>query len=255
MSQAPRAKAAPNLLACNLGLKVAGRRHDFGEQLISKNGLFHIPIPKEGFEGAPGTRIEAEISVPKGPSGKLVFHARLVREFAPAHEYIGLSFDWRGQEKAQQELLTWIARWGHSTEPSRREHTRLEARAANPAFPLQAKVHQSNDSAFQPAQPEHPVWYARIKELSIGGLQLSSDSADAVAIRPGDGLQMRLEARESAGFEIECLGHVRWIMIQADPATETLIRYFGIRFEWIDESQKALYFALLKSILDHSRKP
>jgi hypothetical protein len=247
-------------LRCDLRLTLGSHQVDLSQVDVSASGIARLPLPESRpsplGELTPGQKGEARV-VLAGPAGTpgnptvVTVHGRVTRERTLSESCHGFAFDWHDHEATRLVLSKALTDWGYALEPNRRKHERIRALPSNPVVPTTAHLNLSRGSAFENVQPGDPtLWTARIHNLSPGGLLLSTESAEAARIKPGDGLDIIIPPRDPQGFTIEVLGGVRRVLehVERINGSDQLVWSLGVRFEWLDEDQRSLYLSLLKCI-------
>lgn len=256
MDADPRAHLLPRQpqhLTCDLCLTTLGRELNFKKLDVSASGIARLPDNRMLGELAAGQKAQVCITLPggAGTASTVTIQGRITRESSLEESCYGLAFDWFEQESARLILCQALTDQGHAAEPNRRKHERTKALATNPIVPTVAQLRLSDGSAFELTRPDAPpLWSARILNLSPGGLLISTESPEAALVKPGDGLCIFIQPRDTQGFMIESLGEVRRVLehVERTAAGEVLVRSLGIRFEWIDEDQRTIYLSLLKCL-------
>jgi hypothetical protein len=251
-ASSPTTRHVPHHMLCDLTISAGGRHCDLAQVEVSAGGVAKLPSTPSLGELLAGQRIDVRVQAgPLGTSRALTVPARIVLERTLGESSYGIAFDWTGHDLLRQALVRALAERGFAPAPNRRKHERTIADAGNPVFPLAARIRVSDGSVLDAeATAEPATWLSRIKNLSPAGILLSSDDPGAAPIKPGDGLHVIIQPRDTQGFTIEAIGNVRRVLEHVEPTAlgERIVRSFGLRFEWIDEDQRTIYLSLLKCI-------
>jgi hypothetical protein len=247
------ADSGPRQLRCHAQLEAGGRKIDCVGLEVTVSGIARLPELGTSPALAPGQPALARLSLADPAPGEagawLQVPGRFVLERTLAAASRGFAFDWRGCEQSRRLLEAALAERGVPGEPNRRKHERFAVGESDRTFPCLATIRLGEASAFDGGARDSG-WPARIDDLSVAGMRVSSRAPGAASVKPGDSLQISLEPRDLQGFAIELLGQVRRVLELADPRGEpgTLTRSFGVRFEWFDEDQRTVYLGLLKCL-------
>jgi hypothetical protein len=230
----------PIFIKGHLEFSVDGHRIAFQDKAISLNGVTGLPwsplSPKKHF----GTSTIAQVTLPQANGAKFQVAATLTREQTLAHQYMGLRF---GLDPASHRALSVvIEKHGFYPNDYIRKYPRIPSALSIQTYPLRVLAGPTHDSEMSPIVFD-------VRNISLGGLLLSTENPFALSILPGTLMELYLEPRGDFSIQVHMQATVRRIFDEKDVASKNLTRLMGLQFTRVDEENRNSYLELMKDIL------
>ena len=230
----------PIFIKGHLEFSVDGNHLAFLDKPISLNGVTGLPwsplSPKKHF----GTPTVVQVTLPQASGAKFQVSATLTREQTMAHQYMGLHF---GLDPASRKALaSVIEKHGFYPTDYIRKYPRIPSAHAIQTYPLRVLAGPTHDSEMSPIVFD-------VRNISLGGLLLSTENPFALSILPGTLMELYLEPRGDFSIQVHMQATVRRIFDEKDAISGNLMRLMGLQFAKVDEDNRNGYLELMKDIL------
>ncbi|MGZ3687538.1 MAG: PilZ domain-containing protein [Bdellovibrionota bacterium] len=241
----------PVFVKGHLKFALGDAKLQFNNQEISVFGVTGLPWgavnPKENF----GKLVEATVTLPGSEKMEFRTKAYVMRESSAHAQHMGIKFHMDAAQQA--ELSHFIAKHGHYPTEYIRKYPRIPSSSAIQTFPL--KVFVSRRGTRLPGA-EAPI-VLDVQNLSPNGILLSTENQIALAIEPGDRLDLILDPRGWFPIQIRVEGLACRVVDEMNAANGNVVRYLGIKFTRVDEVNRTAFLDLLKDILEaiKTKKP
>lgn len=253
----------PNVfLRADVTFSVGDHTLHFDNKNISSYGVFGMPWPPLSPTKNFGQRVEVQLRLPHLRNIRLHTIATLVREVTSTGEYLGLRLEL--DSDTDKELRRLIEVHGYCPKEFLRKFPRVPSTEVIQSFPLQmlGTPLASGDSSVPLAAPmdakknrgpSQRIMIFDVRNVSLGGVMVSSENALGWSIQPKQEFHLAFEPRGPFKDRIEARAVVLRILEEPDPTTGNLMRQFGFRYLEMSESDRASYLELLKQILNKVR--
>ncbi|MGE0615552.1 MAG: PilZ domain-containing protein [Bacteriovoracia bacterium] len=230
----------PIFIRGHLEFKVGEITMHFKNKYVSVFGVTGLPWTPLNPQKHFATRVQVKITIEQPKAMILQAGAYITREQTAYGEYMGLRFIL--DDQSRKTLGDLILKHGLFPTNYIRKYPRIPSSNRIQTYPLQILGNHAND------RESPPIIFA-VRNLSLGGVLVASESPFAVTIVPGSKLTLHLEPRGDFSIQISVQGLVCRVLEEINPGNGNVIRYFGIRFTKVDEDNKNAFLELLRDIL------
>lgn len=234
----------PVFIKANIEMTVDDVQLQFRNKNVSLFGVGSLPWPPLSPKKHFGKVVTAHIRTLTNPAQKVTVEAIILREYTANGDRMGLRFNLDADSKKQ--LLAVIKDFGFFPTSHFRKYPRVPAAYDIGTFPLRVLI-RPHDYSDRPE--DTPPVICDLKNLSIGGVLISTDNPFALSLEPMDLMAIYFEPRGDFSMEVELQGVICRVIDQLDPSSRNLTRSFGVKFTKVNEENQMAYLELLKDIL------
>lgn len=245
----PKLDMQPIFVKGQISFVVNGNTITLPNQALSAFGCTGLPWGAFNAREHAGKMISVTIQVAT-PGQPLVFKfpAIVLKESTVLGDHMGMKFLMDDDQRT--ELLAHIAQHGFYPTEYLRKYPRIPSDPLIQTFPLRAKVSSERAEGELTQAVVNPSVLMEVENLSPNGLLISSDSQVSHRFRPGQRIQITLEARGWFPHQIIVVGTICRISEHIDPTTHNTTRRMGVKFSKVDEVNRTAFLTLLQDILE-----
>lgn len=239
---------APVLIKGHISLEREQTRLEFVHRELSPFGVLGLPWPPLNPTHDFGKRVQVHVRA-LGPDRTLAFRtdAIIIREKTARASHMGLQFIL--SEQNRKNLSDFILKNGFYPKSYTRKYPRIPSQEQLRNFPLHASGMPLKKKGYVTEETErHPLLFD-VKNISPGGILLSTENPNAAAIRPSTDLKLVLDPRGQFTSSIEIKSTVCRVQENFNLTNKNRVRLFGVKLTQISPKDKIAFHQLLKEII------
>ena len=214
-------------------------------------GVFGLPWPPLSPKDHFGRVVQVALTLHTTDGTQVQTPATLCRERTFRSDWMGLSFqyDLSRDDRAFRTIRRAVELYGFYPQNYQRKTPRIPVSQKIQTFPLKVlgMLKQEGLSTSAP-----PIVFD-VKNISLGGVLLSTENPHVFPIQLDDVLTLYFEPRGSFTQQIQVQAQVCRTIEEMHLASGNPVRTLGLRFVQMDTPQKAAYLDLIRDVVGRIR--
>jgi hypothetical protein len=239
--------ASPIFVKGTVRFELDNRKFEFRERNISQFGVNGLPWGELKATEHFGAKVRCDVEVNQSPAFSA--GARIVREYTPTSESMGIRFDLPPAQ--QKTILDLIATRGYTPPEILRTYPRIPSNTIIQTYPTHAVVIPESSATL--VLNEQTLVFD-VVNLSPSGALLSTENQMALMMQPGERVLLTLQPRGWFPTQVRMEGQICRVVDDIHEDSGNLVRFLGVRFGKMDDLNKTAFLDLLKDILEQLKQ-